>query len=142
MEKQIIAKNKDHLKQLIDEAIEELGPNCDLNFIDVSRITDMSGLFMSSRFNGDISKWDVSNVEDMLMMFAHSDFDCTNGDISQWEVPNLKSFNYVFYKSNVPRQIIARFNAKEKYKPGLHLTKNYPIRGMMYMMPPGWRLGG
>ena len=104
----VIAKNKEHLVELIHEAIEELGPNCDLNFID------------------------VSNVKDMLMMFAHSDFDCTNGDISQWEVPNLKSFNYVFYKSNVPRQIIARFNAKEKYKPGLHLTKDYPIRGMMY----------
>jgi hypothetical protein len=33
--------------------------------MDTSEITDMSGLFMYIDFNGDISKWDVSNVTDM-----------------------------------------------------------------------------
>jgi hypothetical protein len=32
-------------------------------------------------YKGDISKWDVSSVEDMSGMFARSVF---NGDISQW----------------------------------------------------------
>ena len=43
----------------------------------------MSGLFEFSNFNGDISKWDVSNVNNMDSMFRDSEF---NGDISKWEL--------------------------------------------------------
>lgn len=71
--------NKKELKELIDRLIDERGPNCDLNDIDVSRVTDMSELFRESNFRGDISKWDVSNVKDMSKMFLASYF---NGDIS------------------------------------------------------------
>ena len=38
-------------------------------------------------FNGDISKWNVSNVKDMNCMFAYSKF---NGDISNWDVSNVE----------------------------------------------------
>ena len=41
----VVAKDKEHLKSLIKEAIEKNGEECDLNFIDVSHVTDMSGLF-------------------------------------------------------------------------------------------------
>ena len=79
-------KNRNELKELVDNLIKERGKNADLNDIDVSKITDMSRLFQGSAFNGDISNWDVSNVKDMLRMFAYSNF---NGNISKWNVnPN------------------------------------------------------
>ena len=68
----IVVESKKELKELINQRIEQRGPNCDLNDIDVSRIKDMSLLFDSSLFDGDISKWDVSNVEDMFGMFYDS----------------------------------------------------------------------
>ena len=61
----IVARDRDHLRQIVFESIEKYGPNCDLNFIDVSQVTDMYCIFSgpNSVFNGDISGWDVSNVE-------------------------------------------------------------------------------
>ena len=38
----IVAGNGAHLRKLIKDRIAEFGPNCDLNDIDVSQITDMS----------------------------------------------------------------------------------------------------
>ena len=92
----ILAKNKEHLKTIISQSIEEYGYNCDLNFIDTSQITDMSFLFTKSAFNGDISKWDTSNVTDMSFMFYHSHF---NGNISQWNTSKVTLMQYMFEKS-------------------------------------------
>ena len=52
----IVVSNRDELLKLIERRIEEQGPNCDLNDIDVSRVTDMYCLFEGSQFIGDISK--------------------------------------------------------------------------------------
>ena len=79
---------KSELKAIIRQRIEEYGPKCDLNDIDVSRVTDMSDLFFSSKFNGDISQWNVSSVRNMNGMFYNSQF---NGDISKWDVHNVES---------------------------------------------------
>ena len=77
------AKDRARLARIIKKAIKEHGTQADLNFIDVSQITDMSGLFERVDFNGDVSQWDVSNVNDMYQMFAYSSF---QGDISQWSI--------------------------------------------------------
>ena len=87
---------KSELKAIIRHRIEEYGPKCDLNDIDVSRVTDMSDLFFSSKFNGDISQWNVSSVRDMNGMFYNSQF---NGDISKWDVHNVESMLNMFNES-------------------------------------------
>lgn len=71
--------DKDALKCIIKVCIETYGKNCSLNWIDVSRITDMGNLFFYSEFNGDISAWNVSSVTNMINMFGGSEF---NDDIS------------------------------------------------------------
>lgn len=63
----------------------------------------MSDLFCENKptgnlltfFNGDISKWDVSNVEDMSNMFCCSKF---NTDISKWKLPRIKIMKMMFVK--------------------------------------------
>ena len=91
--KKLVAKDKKHLKSLIHQEMEKNGPNCDLNHIDVSNVTDMASMIWNSKFNGDISNWDVSNVTDMCAMFAYTTF---NGDISKWDVSNVTDMGYMF----------------------------------------------
>ena len=94
----IVVSNRDELLKLIEQRIDEQGPSCDLNDIDVSRVTDMYCLFEGSPFTGDISKWDTSNVENMNGMFVNSMF---NRDISQWNVSNVKSMKHMFTDSRL-----------------------------------------
>ena len=89
-------KTKDELLELINQLIEERGNEADLNDIDTSEITDMSYMFNYSKFNGDISNWDVSNVKNMQEMFYNSKFTGENGDISKWDVSNVKDMDYMF----------------------------------------------
>ena len=52
-------------------------------------------MFFNSQFNGDISKWDVSNVTNMSCMFDYnSQF---NGDISKWDVSNVTDMSNMFF---------------------------------------------
>ena len=131
-------KDRKELKEIIKNA----GKKENLNYLDVSSITDMSGLFRDygydfdgdisewdvsnvknmasmfeeSSFNRDISKWDVSNVEDMSGMFAYSIF---NGDISKWDVSNVKNMSNMFYSSKFIGDI-SNWNVKK-------------VRNMSYM---------
>jgi surface protein len=59
----------------------------------VSNVTDMARLFVSCKFNIDISHWDVSNVTDMSGIFVNSTL---NGDISKWNVSNVTNFWAMF----------------------------------------------
>ena len=89
--------NNNEIHSLVTNCVKILGDNCNLNWIDVSNVTNMSKLFENSTFNGDISNWDVSNVTDMSVMFAWSIF---NRDISNWDVSNAKNMQRMFAWSN------------------------------------------
>ena len=69
------------LVKIIKTEVEKKGWNCSLNHIDTSKITDMTQLFSGDgfndgyglrKFNGDISKWNVSNVKQTPHMFTYS----------------------------------------------------------------------
>jgi len=95
--KKIVAKDDDHLVEIVKSEIARLGNNADLNHIDVSKVDSLEYLFgYFPKFNGDISKWDVSNVKYMGATFQGSSF---NGDISKWDVRNVIDIEYMFEDS-------------------------------------------
>lgn len=92
--------NRETLAHLITERMREHGTQCDLNCIDVMRVTDFSRVFSSTpllrTFNGDISKWDTSSAQSMKGMFQGSHF---NGDISQWNTSKCSNMSFMFKES-------------------------------------------
>ena len=87
-------KTKKELQDIILKRIKDEGNEVDLNDIDVSEITDMSNLFDRTLFNGDISRWDVSNANNMSCMF----YGCEsfNQDISSWDVSTVPNMEGMF----------------------------------------------
>ena len=101
--------NREELEDLISQRIDQYGPKCNLNDIDVSGITDMSFLFCDMTFDGDISKWNVSRVKNMSSMFAGSTF---NGDLSKWDVSKVENMNSMFsysrFNSDISKWDVSR----------------------------------
>ena len=96
-------KDKWELKEVLRKCMYERGNDADLNDIDVSQITDMEGLFDEFKSlpskcepkNIDISKWDVSHVNNMDNMFKDlHEFSC---DLSKWNVSKVEDFHSTFY---------------------------------------------
>lgn len=81
----------------------EMYRELNLNWIDTSEVLSMDFLFRNSYFNGDISKWDVSNVQTMESMFA----DCCNfnGDISNWDIRNVRTMRNMFSNTRFNQDI-------------------------------------
>ena len=78
-----------------------------LNMIDTSKITNMSHLFYNSRYNYNISEWDVSNVNDMSSMFENAEK--FNGDISHWDVSHVTDMDCMF-QGSIFNDDISRWN--------------------------------
>jgi len=66
----------------------------------LSDVTDMSGMFSSSSFTGDLSKWDVSSVTNMAGMFQSSSF---SGDLSKWDVSSVTNMAGMFQNFSLGR---------------------------------------
>ena len=91
-------KDKNELQKILEERLAK-DKDADLNDIDVSKITNMHGLFYDlDPHNIDISRWDVSNVEDMCAMFI----ECKNlnCDLADWDVSKVKDMKQMFYDCN------------------------------------------
>ena len=107
-------KTKEELEEIIIKLIEQHGNKADLNDIDISKVYDLTYLFSKYdknghnkennlyKFNGDISNWDVSKVENMEGMFYCSKF---NGNISKWNVNKVTNMQSMFAHSNFNKDI-------------------------------------
>ena len=93
-----IINKKQDLHEIICKITTTLGNDCNLNWLDVSRVSNMRYVFAHMTFNGDISRWDVSNVEDMTSMFYDSTFEGNNGNISGWNVSSVRYMSKIFDK--------------------------------------------
>ena len=71
----------------------------DLSEWNVSAVTDMRKVFaQASSFNGDVSTWNVSAVTYMNSMFDGASV--FNGDISSWNVSAVTDMNSMFYTAS------------------------------------------
>ena len=78
--------------------------NGNVEFFDTSRVVKMQGMFEeASLFDRDLSCWDVSAVEDMSYMFSAAQ-SFRNGHIGSWCTQSVDDMGYMFY-------LAYRFNA-------------------------------
>ena len=76
--------------------------NGDISNWDISNVTNMNWMFYESEFNGDISNWNVSNVTNMSRLFSRSKF---NKDISNWNISNVTNMSWMFSESKFNKDI-------------------------------------
>jgi len=88
----------------------------------ITKITDLSGLFASDAVNGgsndianlsselnSISNWDVSRVTNLQDIFRGSKF---NGDLSKWNVSNVTNFSAIFQNSLFNNNSIQKWDVR------------------------------
>jgi surface protein len=81
--------------------------NGDINYWDVSNVTDMGAAFDGSKFNQPLNNWDVSNVTTMDAMFRASPF---NQPLDNWDVSNVTNMRAMFYFASSFNQPLANWN--------------------------------
>ena len=88
--------------------------NGNLSNWDVSNVSTMTSMFSAARsFNGDVSNWDVSNVRSMSQMFAYTNN--FNGDLSGWKVVRPVLGDWRSYKSLRVTNVKGIFKGKRNY---------------------------
>lgn len=86
--------------------------NGDLSDWDVGAVTDMSGLFSgATSFDQDLNTWDVSRVSDMSFMFMNAtSFD---QDLNTWDVSGVRDMSYMFLGANSFNGDIGNWNVSD-----------------------------
>ena len=82
----------------IDAEYTKFSPICTW---DVSKVTDMSGIFEGAcNFNENLNDWNVSNVENMKQMFSGaSEFNNGSSNKLMWDVAKVEDMEQMFYKA-------------------------------------------
>ena len=65
-----LADDYSSLSMDVRQNVEKYGEDCNLNWIDVSGRHNFSNIFYGSKFNGDISKWELRHVKSMDYMLC------------------------------------------------------------------------
>jgi len=78
---------------------------------DVSKVTNMDGLFQGFEFNEDISGWDVSKVTSMCNMFSGAK--SFNQPIGGWNVSKVTDMRYMFKKATSFNRPIGGWNVSK-----------------------------
>ena len=85
--------------------------NGDISKWDTSQVTSMISLFWNaSDFNQDIARWDTSRVEHMDWMFGRTAF---NQDVSGWSTAKVTSMWGMFYYASAFNQDIGSWNTAQ-----------------------------
>ena len=141
--KVVVAETPSKLTKIIHEECLRAGNDVDLNFIDVSNITDFGYMFMLVKHCGfDISQWNVSNAVQMRRMFYRTEFSDTfyigdwdvsevtnmngmfmmsnfNGDISKWKVGKVEDMSNMFMNTSFNKDISGWNVGKVRYFDGM-----------------------
>jgi len=83
--------------------------NQDISSWDVSHVTNMRWMFNKAKaFNQDINSWDVSKVTNMQGMFNHAyNF---NQNLNSWDVSNVLDMDYMFTRTKKYNQDLNSWN--------------------------------
>lgn len=113
---------------IVYSEVNRLGEKADLNHIDVSKVTNMSYLFSekgTSKFEGNIEKWDVSSVEDFTCMFSNSKKEMI--DTGSWNFKKgltKNSFDNWKYIDDMNRVFGKHRNVTVSNSPDIKIIKN------------------
>ena len=90
-----------YLDDVIRGQWSSINRNFPMEYWDVSRITDLAGLFSTSRnpaavvFNGDVSRWNIGSATTLSAMFAQAY--SFRGDLSRWNTARVQRINNMFH---------------------------------------------
>lgn len=102
-------KNKTILRLLV----ENFGYDLSIPKINAKNVPDMSLLFSKTQNNEiDLSNWDVSNVENMMLMFYDSNINLFDAGLKNWDVSKVRNMRWMMEDTSENRKIVQAWKGK------------------------------